>query len=165
MSISTGAERKQNKIPTLYVMIGPAGSGKSTASKNLFQRAVRVCPDDIRKQLFGDEACQREPEKVFAAAYGAMEDALCENKDVVFDATNTTAFARKKLLDRVDGILCRKVAVYMNTPLEECKRRNRQRGRVVPDSVIDRQYTQMIREASSIPYQFDEICIVEGWKK
>ena len=165
MSISTGAERKQSKVPTLYVMIGPAGSGKSTASKNMFQRAVRVCPDDIRKQLFGDEACQREPEKVFAVAYGAMEDALCENKDVVFDATSTTAYGRKKLLDRVDGILCHKVAVYMNTPLEECKRRNQQRGRVVPDSVIDRQYSNMLKDAGSIPYQFDSIVIVEGWRK
>ena len=165
MSISTGAERKQSKVPTLYVMIGPAGSGKSTASKNMFQRAVRVCPDDIRKQLFGDEACQREPEKVIATAYGAMEDALCENKDVVFDATNTTAYGRKKLLDRVDGILCHKVAVYMNTPLEECKRRNQQRGRVVPDSVIDRQYSNMLKDAASIPYQFDEVIVVEGWKQ
>lgn len=162
-SKSTGVAHSKNK-PVLYVMIGPAGSGKSTAAKNLFQNAFRVCPDSIRKELFGDEADQREPEKVFATAYARIEDAMCYGFSVVFDATNTTAFARKKVLDCVDGIVCRKVAVYMNTPLEECKRRNRARGRVVPDAVINRQYAQMLREASSIPEQFDEIMIVEGWK-
>ena len=162
-STLTGVAHSKNK-PVLYVMIGPAGSGKSTASKNLFQNCIRVCPDSVRKELFGDEADQREPGKVFHIAYTRMEDALCNGFDVVFDATNTTAFARKRVLERVDAIQHTAVAVYMNTPLEECKRRNRARGRVVPDAVIERQYAQMMREASSIPYQFDEICIVEGWK-
>ena len=163
-STSTGAERNLNN-PNLYVMIGPAGSGKSTASKNLFQNALRICPDSVRKELFGDEADQREPAKVFEIAYKSMEDALCNGFSVVFDATNTTAFARKKVLERVSGITHKNVAVFMNTPLEECKRRNKTRGRVVSDAVIERQYEQMMRDASSIPYQFDEICIVEGWKK
>ena len=164
MSISTGAERKKNK-PVLYVMIGPAGSGKSTAAKNLFQNCIRVCPDNVRRELFGNEADQREPAKVFEIAYRSMEDAMCNGFSVVFDATNTTEFARKKVLDRVDAIQHTAVAVYMNTPLEECKRRNQQRGRVVPDSVIDRQYNNMLKDAGSIPYQFDEIVIVEGWRK
>jgi predicted kinase len=146
-------------------MIGPAGSGKSTAAKNLFQNCLRVCPDSVRRELFGDEADQREPAKVFETAYRSMEDAMCNGFDVVFDATNTTTMARKRVLDRVDAIQHTAVAVYMNTPLEECKRRNQQRGRVVPDSVIDRQYSNMLKDAGSIPYQFDSIVIVEGWRK
>ena len=163
MNALIGAERTVNK-PILYVMIGPAGSGKSTASKNLFPNCLRVSTDSVRKELFGDEASQQEPGKVFEIAYKSMEDALCNGFSVVFDATNTTAFARKKVINRVDAIQCRKVAVYMNTPLEECKRRNKTRGRIVPEAVIERQYKQMLRDASSIPYQFDEIIIMEGWK-
>lgn len=150
--------------PTLYVMIGPAGSGKSTIAKTI-PFACRVCPDSIRKEWFGDEACQKEPEKVFERAYKTMEDLLSAGFDVIFDATNTTAFARKKILNRVDAILCRKIAVYMNTPLDECKRRNAKRARQVEDTVIDRQYAQLINDAGSIPNQFDEIMIVEGWKE
>ena len=153
-----------NKMPTLYVMIGVAGSGKSTFAKQI-PCASRVCPDSIRKEWFGDEACQKEPERVFERAYKTTEDLLCCNFDVIFDATNTTAFARKKLLNRVDGITCRKVAVYLNTPLDECKRRNVQRERKVPDAVIERQYAQLIKDAGSIPYQFNEIVIIEGWKE
>ena len=150
-------------IPTLYVMIGPAGSGKSTFAKQI-PYCCRVCPDSIRKEWFGDEASQREPERVFERAYKTMEDLLCAGFDVAFDATSTTAFARKKILQRVDGIQCRKVAIYMNTPLAECQRRNKLRQRQVPDDVIVRQYNQLMKEASSIPYQFDEIVIVEGWQ-
>lgn len=152
-----------NKNPTLFVMIGPAGSGKSTFAKQI-PYCCRVCPDSIRKEWFGDESSQREPERVFERAYKTMEDLLCAGFDVAFDATSTTAFARKKILQRVDGIQCRKVAVYMNTPLAECQRRNAQRERRVPDDVIVRQYNQLMKEASSIPYQFDKIIIVEGWK-
>ena len=149
--------------PTLFVMVGPAGSGKSTFRKSIHW-ACTVCPDTIREMFFGDEACQKEPEKVFERAYQTTEDLLCAGFDVVFDATNTTAFARKKLLERMSGIDHKNVAIFMNTPLEECKRRNAQRERRVPDDVIVRQYNQLIKEASSIPYQFDEIMIVEGWK-
>lgn len=153
-----------NKSPTLFVMIGPAGSGKSTFRKSI-PWACTVCPDTIRETFFGDEACQKEPEKVFERAYVTTEDLLCAGYDIVFDATNTTSYARKKLLERVSGIDHKNVAIFMNTPLKECKRRNALRKRKVPEEVIERQYEQMMRGAHSIPEQFDEIVIVEGWRK
>lgn len=153
-----------SKKPTLYVMIGPAGSGKSTFRKGVHW-ACAVCPDTIREMFFGDEACQKEPEKVFERAYQTTEDLLCAGYDVVFDATNTTSYARNKLLERVSGICHKNVAIFMNTSCEECKRRNARRKRKVPDAVIERQYEQMMKDAGSIPYQFDEIIIVEGWNK
>jgi predicted kinase len=147
-------------IPTLYVMIGPAGSGKSTIAR-LFHPTCIVCPDTIRKIMFGSEEDQREPEKVFERAYKTTEDLLCAGFSVVFDATNTTKWGRKRLLNRVSGIWHKNVAVYMNTPLEECKRRNEKRERKVPDAVIERQYAQMLKDAEQIPEIFDEIIIVE----
>ena len=73
--------------------------------------------------------------------------------------------SRKEVLKRTADIPHKNVAIYMNTPLEECKRRNSQRKRQVPESVIEHQYANMIRDAASIPVRFDEICIVEGWKR
>lgn len=150
-----------NKKPTLFIMIGSAGSGKSTFRKSI-PWACTVCPDSIRKMMFGDEDCQKDSDKVFERAYQTMEDLLCAGYDVVFDATNTTSFTRKKLLERVSGITHKNVAVFMNTPLAECKRRNALRKRKVPNEVIERQYEQMLKDAGSIPEQFDEIVIVDA---
>lgn len=147
-----------DKKPTLYVMIGPAGSGKTTFAKRLW--AIRVCPDVIRGEMFGDEAAQKDPEAVFRHAYELMTDWMCLGWDVVFDATSTTTKARRKILDQVDAIRCRKVAVFMNTPVEEALRRNAARSRKVPEDVIRKQYAQLYRDAHTIPEQFDEIVVV-----
>ena len=152
-------------IPTLYVLIGPAGSGKSTFCKDPLWKSGRmtavVSPDAVRKEMWGDENDQREPEKVFHRAYNTMVDCLCADFDVIFDATNTTTWARRKLLNQVSGICCKVVAIYINTPLEECKRRNAGRQRKVDNEVIERQYRQLIADANTIPEDFDEIVIVE----
>lgn len=149
--------------PTLYVMIGPAGSGKSTFAVSGKLDGYIISTDEIRQRFYGDEASQENPAAVFAQAYKEVRACLNRGWDVIFDATNTTHQSRKELLKRVADIPHRNVAVYMNTALEECKRRNAQRKRQVPDGVIDRQYMQMVRDAASIPVRFDEIVIVEGW--
>lgn len=149
--------------PVLYVMIGPAGSGKSTFSKTI-DHAIPVSTDQIREMLNGDAASQENVAEVFRRAYETVRRRLRNGIDVVFDATNITHNSRKELLKRVADIPHKNVAIYMNTPLGECKRRNQTRERIVPDWVIEQQYARMLNDAASIPVRFDEIVIVEGWK-
>ena len=54
-------------MPTLTLMIGCPGSGKSTIAKKMAQNtgAVIVSTDAIRGELFGDENCQMNPRLVF----------------------------------------------------------------------------------------------------
>lgn len=150
-------------MPTLYIMIGPAGSGKTTFASQHFGPEKIVSTDTIRKMLFGDEADQRQGAEVFRCAYATIRRRLGWGLDVVFDATNTTDAARKEVLSRVKDIPCRKVAVYMNTPLEICKERNAGRERIVPEGVIEKQYNAMLKWSAEIPELFDTIVIVEGW--
>ena len=149
-------------IPTLYVLIGVSGSGKSTFCNNIPAHTI-VSTDKIRYEYFGDEADQREPRRVFEEAYIRAAAHIRAGFDAYFDATNTTAKARKNLLKeiyaRANGDF-RKVAILFMTPLEECKRRNAQRQRVVPEDVIDRQYVQLMRDAHTIPDQFDEVVVI-----
>lgn len=150
--------------PMLYIMIGPAGSGKSTFARENFPAAQILSTDAIRKALFGDEADQQNGAEVFRQAYATIRRRLKAGISVVFDATNTTDAARKEVLSRVKDIDCRKVAIYMNTPLEICKARNAERSRVVPDTVIEKQHKAMMKWSTEIPALFDEIIIAEGWR-
>lgn len=145
-------------IPTLYVMIGVSGSGKSTIAKRL--GATVVSTDEIRGELFGNEADQRDPGKVFDIAYLRMNYNLWLMRDVVFDATNTTTRAREALIEAIREP-CRIVAVLVNPPLDVAIERNSKRERIVPESVIRRQYEQLMRDGKTIPDQFDQIIVAD----
>lgn len=146
----------------MYVLIGTAGSGKSSYADKMHVTVVST--DEIRKELYQDEADQTDHEKVFHIAHKRAAEYLSAGFDVCFDATSTTKWARKVLLLKtrnMSGIRFRKVAILFMTPVEECKRRNAQRQRVVPEDVIDRQYRQLMRDAHTIPEQFDEVVVIE----
>lgn len=119
-----------------------------------------ISTDELRKEMYGDAANQHHSGRVFKAAHEMTRRWLSMGMDVVFDATHTTEKGRKDLLAAVAGVSCKKVAIVFMTPLNECKRRNAQRERQVPEDVIERQYTQFLRDAHSIPEQFDATVIV-----
>jgi len=116
----------------LYVMVGIPGSGKSTFTKQHPECEV-ICPDTIRKEIYGDESVQENGYKIFKIAYDRTQLALENGKDVIFDATNTTKRSRSNF----KNFNAERIAVYMDTDIEICKTRNAQRERKVPEEVID----------------------------
>lgn len=144
----------------LYVMIGTAGSGKSSKLGHGCLKGVRVVSTDkIRGELFNDESAQRDPELVFSIAHRRVREELESNHDVAFDATNTSLFARENVLRAVQGVECRKVAVMVTPPLEQALEQNKNRKRQVPESVIKRQYEHLLRDGEYIPDQFDDLVV------
>jgi predicted kinase len=125
----------------LNIAIGVPGSGKSTYMKTL--DAVYVSSDAIRKELFGDENSQENPSKVFGILNSRIKEALESGKNATYDATNVSRSSRKKIFkdyrNKADII----VAYYFETPIEEAKRRNNSRDRVVPEEVIDRMFSNL----------------------
>lgn len=115
----------------LYTMIGLPGSGKSTIA-NQIPNAVVICPDSIRKELYGSEEIQGDGKRVFDLAYERIGDELAKGNDVVFDATNTTPRTRKAVF----RFPAEHIALYVCTNLDKCMERNSARTRVVPVEVI-----------------------------
>ena len=150
--------------PTLFVLIGVSGSGKSTFAKTFsITGGVRVVSaDEIRGMLYGDESVQKDGKRVFEVAYMNARCHLSHCRNVIFDATNTTKAGREKLLDALKRSDCRKVAVLCMTDIDTCIKRNARRDRVVPEHVIRRQYAQLLEDGAYIPDQFDEIIFVKG---
>lgn len=136
--------------PTLYILIGVPGSGKSTYAEELFQKAEKgtalVSSDQIRKSLYGRESCQDNPKKVFAIAHNTVIDQLKNGYDVIFDATNIYAKDRKELILKVCFEVTqpvRFIAVYFDTPISECIKRQDLRERKVPTRVIEKMGRQI----------------------
>ena len=149
----------------LIVLVGPSGSGKTTYAKNA-TKGVRISSDDLREEYYGNPEWQfsnkfllengytheqlrqmtvREKTKacnnlLFRLMEERASSLLKEGQDVYYDATSLSASARASIIQRFKDECDEISAIYFIVDKEECKRRNRQRSRVVPDEVIDRQF-------------------------
>ena len=110
---------------TIIVLSGAPGSGKSTLSKKIAeeQSAIRLSFDEMH--------CLQHKELIEPTL-----KALQENKNVVLDSLFSRILQRKLILEATKDISCRRILIYINTPLEECIRRNAQRPNPLPEFMI-----------------------------
>jgi predicted kinase len=133
----------------LVMLVGLPGSGKSSLAAALLQQAPRrrlIATDTIRSHLFGDAAIQgrwlqvwREVCKQFQQAVQQISDG--QTSEAIYDATNAVRRDRRRAiaLARACGFT-NITGLWLNTPLEICLQRNRQRDRRVPEAVILRMH-------------------------
>ena len=136
-------------MSTMFVTIGLPGCGKSTWAQN--KKARIISSDAIREEMFGDEAIQGNPREVFAEVYKRLAQALIDDVDVIFDATNLD-HKRAKAIKMCYEMNCECVAVYFDE--QTCIERQNMRFRKVPESVIRRMSHQLVT-----PY------LEEGWTR
>ena len=128
----------QNEI---ILLIGLPGSGKSTWAEryvSYWKHIVSISSDKIREELYGDEATQGDNNKIFSLVRERTEEALKNHKDVIIDATNMTIKDRSVYFDIAKTYDAIVTGILFDIPVEECKRRNSERDRVVPDFVYDK---------------------------
>ena len=141
----------------LIVMVGLPGSGKSTLirgfNNHLSLSYYQVFSSDTyREKLLGDENDQTGNELVFKTLYADLRAALQAGKNCVFDATNTTLKARRRIFEQIKDIsqVEEVVAIVMSTPFEECVWRDSNRDRTVGRDVIYKFYSSF-----QFPQQFE----------
>lgn len=88
-------------MPKLHILVGVAGSGKSTFAQTLKDDCVILSSDDIRMQIFGDLKHQerRHHVQVFNTLKNRLRDSLANNSNVVIDATNLSRKHRRLYYD------------------------------------------------------------------
>src|SRR5687768_18579225 len=86
--------------PSLVVLVGPAGAGKSSLAERLFAPDEILSSDDFRAAIAGDAADQRATKRAFAALHRALVRRLIAGRLTVVDATNVQRHARLSLLRR-----------------------------------------------------------------
>lgn len=126
--------------PTLILLVGVPGSGKTTYANNYIKQntnTIHLSSDAIRKELYGDESIQGNPADVFSLMQKRAVEALNDGKDVLYDATNITRKDRACIID-----ICPKFAKIechiIWAPIEVCIERDAKRERTVGEEVINR---------------------------
>lgn len=126
--------------PTLTLLIGIPGSGKTTYAKTCIEvhpNTVHLASDKIRAELWGNEAIQGDNNQVFTLMQSRAIEALNNGQNVIYDCTNVTRRERACII----GICPRFVKIEAHivwAPIEMCIERDAARERTVGKEVIDK---------------------------
>ena len=130
--------------PCLVVLVGAAGSGKSTFAARWFAPDEILASDAFRERIAGDAADQRATGAAFAALHSALARRLRDRRTTVADATSVTARARLALVARASAAGVPVIAIVLDLPGPVVRSRNVGRtGRVVPAAVVERHLAQL----------------------
>jgi predicted kinase len=136
--------------PVLVVLVGPAGSGKSTWARTHFAPTEVVSSDQMRAWVADDESDQTATADATAVLHQLVTIRLSRGLRTVVDATNVRRTHRAPLLAIAAAHQVAAHAVVVTTPLHVCRARNatrpavprpgRRYARRVPDAVLTAQH-------------------------
>lgn len=146
--------------PILILTVGIPGSGKSTWAKAYSEKTgyIRICPNDIRKEITGDISNISRDSDVWTIAKERVNKLLDEGKNVIFDSTmmNSKTLTTFKMLSH-KAIVCYKV---FECTAEEAKERisidlnNKVDRSKVPDHIVDKMYLNYDSIVQSLDKRF-----------
>lgn len=122
------------------MIVGLPGCGKSTYAAHLKEEkgfSVHSL-DELREELFGSADEQGRKDILFTELHKRVRDDLLNGLSCVYDATNFERKYRLDLLSKIAKLDVKKTCVLFVLPVEECKQRNGNRDRQVPDDVYDK---------------------------
>ena len=123
----------------LIVLIGAAGSGKSTFAARRFRPTEVLSSDAFRAMVADDEADQRATPAAFDLLHRAAAHRLTRARLTVVDATNLTTADRRGLIALARTHDRPAVAIVFALPEAIAQDRNAERGgRVVEPTVVAR---------------------------
>lgn len=128
----------------LIVLCGIPGSGKTTISKQLAQNCNMI------HHSFDELNLARRQD-----LFPYIKQSLENNYNVVADAPHTDKKTRIQLLQAVSHINCKRILIFVNTPFEECVRRNALRKNPLPFFILQSFYRTM--QIPTLDEGWDEI--------
>ena len=118
--------------PAVVVLIGAAGSGKSTWAAAHYRRAEIVSSDDLRGIVGSGPADLDASNDAFDLLERIVTARVGRGLTTVIDTLGLDADRRRTWVDAARAARLPAVAVVLDTPGEECRRRNALRDRPVP---------------------------------
>ncbi len=113
--------------PSLVVLIGASGSGKSSFARKRFAPTEVISSDFCRGLVADDENDQSATKDAFAVLQFIAGRRLAQPRFTVIDATNVQREARRSLVELAKQHDLFPVAIVLDTPEAICQERNRSR--------------------------------------
>lgn len=133
--------------PGLVVLIGAAGSGKSTFAARHFHPSEILSSDAFRALIAGNEGDQTATRAAFGRLHRELTRRLAGRRFTVVVATNLERSARRALITRARSAGLPAVAIVLDLPAATVLGRNAGRtGRVVDEFVV-RRHLDRLRDA------------------
>ena len=130
--------------PSLVVLVGAAGAGKSTFAARHFAPDEILSSDRFRAMVSGDEANQKATKAAFVVLHKALERRFASRLTAVIDATSIEPSARRVLLERARAAGIPATAIVLDLPAATVIARNAARpARVVDMAVVRRQLVRL----------------------
>ena len=118
----------------VILLSGLPASGKDTWLRESQRHLPVVSLDDLREELGVSPADNQG--RTANEARERAKDYLREQQPFAWNATNTTRLLRRQLIDLFRDYGARVKIVYVETSVEEQRRRNRARPRPVPENIV-----------------------------
>ncbi|MFL5755656.1 MAG: AAA family ATPase [Chloroflexota bacterium] len=133
--------------PSVVLLVGPAGAGKSTFAARHFRPDEIVSSDAFRAAVAGNPGDQRATPVAFRILHRELERRLRDRRLVVVDATNVERHARMAILRRAAAARVAAVAIVFDLPIDIVHARNdaRRGSARVPAAAVDMQAAALRR--------------------
>jgi protein phosphatase len=137
--------------PSLVVLIGPSGSGKSSFARKHFAPTEVISSDFCRGLVADDENDQSATTDAFAVLHFIAGRRLAQPRFTVVDATNVQREARRPLIELAKQHDLFPVAIVLDMPEAICQERNRSRpDRDFGPHVVRQQRSQLRRSLKGL---------------
>jgi len=137
--------------PSLVLLVGASGSGKSTFAARHFRPTEIVSSDHARALVADDENDQAATPAAFRIMHTIIRERLRARRLVVVDATNVKSQSRRPLIALARKRDIPAIAIVFDMPEALCLKRNQGRAaRSLTADVIHRQRVEMERSMSGL---------------
>ena len=141
--------------PALLVLVGPAGSGKSHFARAHYRGPEIVSSDDLRGVVGSGAHDLAATDEAFEILERVVAARLSRGLTTVVDTLGLDRGRRRAWLEAARAAGLPAVAVVIDTPPEETRRRNADRAYVVPAAALATQ----LKRFGEVRAELDD----EGW--
>lgn len=128
--------------PSLVVLVGPSASGKTAWAVEQFAGNEIVSSDALRAMVGTGTEDQEAGTAAFDLLETIVKTRLQRELTTVIDTLGLDDKRRQSWIERVHEVGIPVYAILFDTPGEECERRNAERDRPIPKSVLRKQISR-----------------------